>query len=161
MSLTPRARYYLSVGALAPAGLCCGGQCGVVGAAHLQGRSAIVRVLRCLGAIAAMPMADVAAGAMALPSGNGPKAPFVPAVHPSPPLGFGEDRVQELRALLGKADGDALRIVGVGAGAWGSVFVAMLQDAYGAMRDSVQVGFFFATTSLVFPHGIAICMRVN
>jgi hypothetical protein len=131
----------LSVGALAPAG----GQCGVVGAACLQGRSAIVRVLRCLGAIAAMPMphaamADLAAGAMALPSGNGPKAPFVPAVHPSPPLGFGEDRVQELRALLGKADGDALRIVGVGAGAWGSVFVAMLQDAYGAMRDSVQVG---------------------
>lgn len=103
-----------------------------------------MRVLRCLGAIAAMPMphaamADLAAGAMALPSGNGPKAPFVPAVHPSPPLGFGEDRVQELRALLGKADGDALRIVGVGAGAWGSVFVAMLQDAYGAMRDSVQV----------------------
>ena len=53
--------------------------------------------------------------------------------------GFGEERVAELRALLGKADGDALRIVGVGAGAWGSVFIAMLQDAYGSMRDSVQV----------------------
>lgn len=53
--------------------------------------------------------------------------------------GFGEERVAELRALLGKAEGDPLRIVGVGAGAWGSVFIAMLQDAYGAMRDSVQV----------------------
>jgi hypothetical protein len=53
--------------------------------------------------------------------------------------GFGEERVAELRALLGKADGDALRIVGIGAGAWGSVFIAMLQDAYGSMRDSVQV----------------------
>jgi hypothetical protein len=53
--------------------------------------------------------------------------------------GFGEERLAELRGLLGKADGDALRIVGVGAGAWGSVFIAMLQDAYGALRDSVQV----------------------
>ncbi len=54
--------------------------------------------------------------------------------------GFGEDRVAELRSLLGKVDGDALRIVGIGAGAWGSVFIALLQDAYGALRDSVQVG---------------------
>ncbi len=53
--------------------------------------------------------------------------------------GFGEERLAELRGLLGKVDGDALRIVGVGAGAWGSVFIAMLQDAYGALRDSVQV----------------------
>jgi len=53
--------------------------------------------------------------------------------------GFGEERVAELRSLLGKLDGDALRIVGVGAGAWGSVFIALLQDAYGALRDSVQM----------------------
>ncbi len=41
-------------------------------------------------------------------------------------LGFGEDRVAELRSLLGKVDGDALRIVGIGVGAWGSVFIALL-----------------------------------
>jgi hypothetical protein len=40
--------------------------------------------------------------------------------------GFGEDRVAELRSVLGKVDGDALRIVGIGAGAWGSVFIALL-----------------------------------
>jgi hypothetical protein len=55
-------------------------------------------------------------------------------------IGFGKDRVAELRSLLGKVDGDALRIVGIGAGAWGSVFITLLQDAYGALRDSVQVG---------------------
>lgn len=37
-----------------------------------------------------------------------------------------EEKVDELRRLFGKADGDPLRIVGVGAGAWGSVFAAML-----------------------------------
>ncbi len=51
--------------------------------------------------------------------------------------GFGEDRVTELRSLLGKVDDDALRIVGIGAGAWGSVFIALLQDAYGALCDSM------------------------
>ncbi|KAL2609880.1 hypothetical protein R1flu_028453 [Riccia fluitans] len=56
----------------------------------------------------------------------------VPPVHT-------EERLRELRKLLNKQDGDALRIVGVGAGAWGSVFIAMLQDAYGHMRDSLQV----------------------
>jgi glycerol-3-phosphate dehydrogenase (NAD+) len=50
-----------------------------------------------------------------------------------------EARLQELRELLGKADGDPLRVVGVGAGAWGSVFLAMLQDTYGTFRDSIQV----------------------
>ncbi|KAL0429210.1 UNVERIFIED_CONTAM: putative glycerol-3-phosphate dehydrogenase [NAD(+)] 1, cytosolic [Sesamum radiatum] len=50
-----------------------------------------------------------------------------------------EDKVDELRRLFGKADGDPLRIVGVGAGAWGSVFLAMLQDAYGTFRDKVQI----------------------
>ncbi|KAI5081138.1 hypothetical protein GOP47_0004321 [Adiantum capillus-veneris] len=50
-----------------------------------------------------------------------------------------EERLTEFRSLVGKADGDPLRIVGVGAGAWGSVFVAMLQDAYGYMRDKVQI----------------------
>lgn len=50
-----------------------------------------------------------------------------------------EEKVDELRRLFGKADGDPLRIVGVGAGAWGSVFVAMLQDAYGNLREKVQI----------------------
>eukprot|EP01018_Ginkgo_biloba_P032511 Gb_27759 [translate_table: standard] len=40
--------------------------------------------------------------------------------------------------MLGKSDGDTLRVVGIGAGAWGSVFIAMLQEAYGHMRDQVQ-----------------------
>ncbi len=39
---------------------------------------------------------------------------------------FGEDRIAKLRSLLGKVDGDALRIVGIGVGAWGSVFIALL-----------------------------------
>ncbi len=55
-------------------------------------------------------------------------------------VGFGKDRVTELQSLLGKVDNDALRIVGIGASAWGNVFIALLQDAYGALRDSVQVG---------------------
>ncbi|KAH7279366.1 hypothetical protein KP509_37G016400 [Ceratopteris richardii] len=50
-----------------------------------------------------------------------------------------EERLEEFRQLFGKAEGDPLRIVGVGAGAWGSVFVAMLQDAYGHMRDKVHI----------------------
>lgn len=50
-----------------------------------------------------------------------------------------EERLEELRRLLGKAEGDPLRIVGVGAGAWGSVFVAMLQDSYGHLREKVLV----------------------
>ncbi|KAL5229010.1 hypothetical protein ABZP36_017275 [Zizania latifolia] len=50
-----------------------------------------------------------------------------------------EEKLDELRRRLGKADGDPLRIVGVGAGAWGSVFCALLQDAYGHLRDRVHV----------------------
>lgn len=50
-----------------------------------------------------------------------------------------EERVDEIRRLFGKSDGDPLRIVAVGAGAWGSVFAAMLQDAYGNFRDKVQI----------------------
>ncbi|CAI9764999.1 unnamed protein product [Fraxinus pennsylvanica] len=50
-----------------------------------------------------------------------------------------EEKIDEIRQLFGKADGDPLRIVGVGAGAWGSVFAAMLQDAYGSFRDKVQI----------------------
>ncbi|KAI5311173.1 hypothetical protein L3X38_000346 [Prunus dulcis] len=41
-----------------------------------------------------------------------------------------EEKLDELRCLMGKTEGDPLRIVGVGAGAWGSVFAAMLQDSY-------------------------------
>ncbi|XP_024983310.1 glycerol-3-phosphate dehydrogenase [NAD(+)] GPDHC1, cytosolic-like isoform X1 [Cynara cardunculus var. scolymus] len=50
-----------------------------------------------------------------------------------------EEKVDELRKLLGKTDDDPLRIVSVGAGAWGSVFAAMLQDGYGHLRDKVQI----------------------
>ncbi|CAL1385718.1 unnamed protein product [Linum trigynum] len=50
-----------------------------------------------------------------------------------------EEKLDELRRLLGKADGDPLRIVGVGAGAWGSVFAALLQDSYGQFRDKIQI----------------------
>ncbi|KAI3472224.1 hypothetical protein Pfo_029712 [Paulownia fortunei] len=50
-----------------------------------------------------------------------------------------EEKLDELRRFLGKADGDLLKIVGVGAGAWGSVFAALLQDSYGQFRDKVQI----------------------
>ncbi|KAH6759786.1 6-phosphogluconate dehydrogenase family protein [Perilla frutescens var. hirtella] len=50
-----------------------------------------------------------------------------------------EEKVDEIRRLFGKSDGDPLRIVAVGAGAWGSVFAAMLQDAYGGYRDKVHI----------------------
>ncbi|RWR74729.1 putative glycerol-3-phosphate dehydrogenase NAD+ 1, cytosolic [Cinnamomum micranthum f. kanehirae] len=50
-----------------------------------------------------------------------------------------EEKLDELRRLLGKAEGDLLKIVGVGAGAWGSVFAAMLQDSYGYLREKVQI----------------------
>eukprot|EP01018_Ginkgo_biloba_P025889 Gb_25494 [translate_table: standard] len=50
-----------------------------------------------------------------------------------------EEKLDEFRRLVGKSPGDVLRIVGVGAGAWGSVFAALLQDAYGSFRDKVQV----------------------
>ena len=52
---------------------------------------------------------------------------------------FTEEKLDELRYLFGKSDGDPLRIVGVGAGAWGSVFAAMLQDSYGHLREKVQI----------------------
>ena len=58
--------------------------------------------------------------------------------HPNPNGGL-EEKVDELRRVMGKLDGDPLRIVGVGAGAWGSVFAAMLQDAYGSLREKVQI----------------------
>lgn len=50
-----------------------------------------------------------------------------------------EEKLDELRHLMGKVDGDPLRIVGVGAGAWGSVFTAMLQEAYGGLREKVLI----------------------
>ncbi|KAB1224933.1 putative glycerol-3-phosphate dehydrogenase [NAD(+)] 2, cytosolic [Morella rubra] len=60
----------------------------------------------------------------------------MPILHPHVAL---EEKVDELRRLMGKADNDPLRIVGVGAGAWGSVFAAMLQDSYGHFREKVQI----------------------
>ncbi|XP_008786885.2 probable glycerol-3-phosphate dehydrogenase [NAD(+)] 1, cytosolic [Phoenix dactylifera] len=50
-----------------------------------------------------------------------------------------EEKLDELRRLLGKSEGDPLKIVGIGAGAWGSVFVSLLQDAYGHCRDKVHL----------------------
>ncbi|XP_074575156.1 putative glycerol-3-phosphate dehydrogenase [NAD(+)] 1, cytosolic [Curcuma longa] len=50
-----------------------------------------------------------------------------------------EERLDELRRILSKSDGDLLKIVSVGAGAWGSVFAALLQDAYSHLRDKVQI----------------------
>ncbi|KAE8724360.1 FAD-binding domain-containing family protein [Hibiscus syriacus] len=50
-----------------------------------------------------------------------------------------EEKLDELRRLMGKTEGDPLRIVGVGAGAWGSVFTALLQDSYGHLRDKVLI----------------------
>ncbi|CAJ1957990.1 unnamed protein product [Sphenostylis stenocarpa] len=50
-----------------------------------------------------------------------------------------EEKVDEIRDLIGKVEGDPLRIVGVGAGAWGSVFIAMLQEAYGSLREKVLI----------------------
>ncbi|XP_042053862.1 probable glycerol-3-phosphate dehydrogenase [NAD(+)] 1, cytosolic isoform X2 [Salvia splendens] len=50
-----------------------------------------------------------------------------------------EEKLDELRRYIGKADGDLLKIVGVGGGAWGSVFAALLQDSYGQYRDKVQI----------------------
>ncbi|EXB39078.1 Glycerol-3-phosphate dehydrogenase [NAD(P)+] [Morus notabilis] len=50
-----------------------------------------------------------------------------------------EEKLDELRTFLGKTNSDPLRIVGVGAGAWGSVFAALLQDSYGQFRDKVQI----------------------
>lgn len=50
-----------------------------------------------------------------------------------------EEKLDELRERLGKSEGDPVRIVGVGAGAWGSVFAALMQDSYGAYREKVQI----------------------
>jgi len=50
-----------------------------------------------------------------------------------------EEKLDTLRRLIGKGDGDPLRIVSVGAGAWGSVFAALLQDSYGQFRDKIQI----------------------
>ncbi|XP_027350829.1 glycerol-3-phosphate dehydrogenase [NAD(+)] GPDHC1, cytosolic isoform X1 [Abrus precatorius] len=50
-----------------------------------------------------------------------------------------EEKLDGLRRLVGKGDGDPLRIVSVGAGAWGSVFAALLQDTYGQFRDKIQI----------------------
>ncbi|CAL9220011.1 unnamed protein product [Arabidopsis halleri] len=57
----------------------------------------------------------------------------------SAPSRLVEERLDEIRRVMGKADDDPLRIVGVGAGAWGSVFIAMLQENYGKFRAKVSV----------------------
>ncbi|CAI8613924.1 unnamed protein product [Vicia faba] len=50
-----------------------------------------------------------------------------------------EEKLDEFRSLIGKTNGDTLRIVSIGAGAWGSVFAALLQDSYGQFRDKIQI----------------------
>uniref|UniRef100_A0A2L2FPA0 Glycerol-3-phosphate dehydrogenase [NAD(+)] n=1 Tax=Brassica napus TaxID=3708 RepID=A0A2L2FPA0_BRANA len=50
-----------------------------------------------------------------------------------------EEKLDEFRRLLGKSDKDPLRIVSVGAGAWGSVFAALLQESYGGFREKFQI----------------------
>ncbi|KAL7097843.1 hypothetical protein ACP275_10G168800 [Erythranthe tilingii] len=50
-----------------------------------------------------------------------------------------EQKLDELRKFIGKFEGDLLKIVGIGAGAWGSVFAALLQDSYGQYRDKIQI----------------------
>ncbi|KAL1206858.1 Glycerol-3-phosphate dehydrogenase [NAD(+)] GPDHC1, cytosolic [Cardamine amara subsp. amara] len=50
-----------------------------------------------------------------------------------------EEKLDDFRRLLGKSDKDPLRIVSVGAGAWGSVFSALLQESYGSFRDKFQI----------------------
>lgn len=39
--------------------------------------------------------------------------------------GVFEERLDEFCSFLGKLEGDLLRIVGVGVGVWGSVFIVM------------------------------------
>ncbi|XP_017698057.1 probable glycerol-3-phosphate dehydrogenase [NAD(+)] 1, cytosolic [Phoenix dactylifera] len=71
----------------------------------------------------------------------------VEGAHRSPPHSNGsvhysngvEEKLDELRRLLGKSEGNLLKVVGIGAGAWGSAFAALLQDAYGHFRDKVQI----------------------
>lgn len=55
------------------------------------------------------------------------------------PNGALEERLDELRRLIGKAESDPLKIVGIGADAWGSVFTALLQDCYGHLREKVLI----------------------
>ncbi|WOL17127.1 putative glycerol-3-phosphate dehydrogenase [Canna indica] len=50
-----------------------------------------------------------------------------------------EERLDEFRRLIGKTNGDLLKIVGVGAGTWGTIFAALLHDAYSQFRDNVQI----------------------
>ncbi|XP_072967048.1 probable glycerol-3-phosphate dehydrogenase [NAD(+)] 1, cytosolic [Typha angustifolia] len=75
-------------------------------------------------------MTDNVEGVNSLPHANGTSRHLSNGV---------EEKLDELRRLLGKSEGDLLKIVGVGAGAWGSVFAALLQDAYGHYREKVQI----------------------
>ncbi|EDQ88917.1 uncharacterized protein MONBRDRAFT_8394 [Monosiga brevicollis MX1] len=50
------------------------------------------------------------------------------------------ERLQEIEQAIGyKWEGRPLRIVGIGAGAWGAVVVAMLQQMYGSQSDKVDI----------------------
>ncbi|XP_074274899.1 putative glycerol-3-phosphate dehydrogenase [NAD(+)] 1, cytosolic [Silene latifolia] len=48
-------------------------------------------------------------------------------------------KLTTLRNLLQKPDTEPIRIVCIGAGAWGSVFTAMLQDTYGHLRHLINL----------------------
>ncbi|KAH9609040.1 hypothetical protein KSS87_007654 [Heliosperma pusillum] len=49
------------------------------------------------------------------------------------------NKLTTLRNLLQKPDPEPIRIVCIGAGAWGSVFTAMLQDTYGHLRHLINL----------------------
>lgn len=50
-----------------------------------------------------------------------------------------EEKLNEIRKLFNKSNDDPLRIVSIGAGAWGSVFTSMIQESYGHFRDKIQI----------------------
>ncbi|ONK63460.1 uncharacterized protein A4U43_C07F15380 [Asparagus officinalis] len=72
-------------------------------------------------------------------STDGNRSPGHPNGSNHGPHRSAELKLDELRRVLSKSEGSLLKIVGIGAGAWGSVFAALLQDAYGQFRDKIQI----------------------
>lgn len=61
------------------------------------------------------------------------------SIQPNNNNGSLEEKVNEIRKLFNKSNDDPLRIVSIGAGAWGSVFTSMIQESYGHLRDKIQI----------------------